>query len=123
MQFPSSSITLTIIAVIDMSAKITALCYQYSKAVKSAKDDIEPVQQKANDITLVLEKIRRLLDGHNKTRLSITLGLSDSLRECLGGLEELKVKLEPGEARKTINRVGLGALKSDLLSVRQLSSN
>jgi hypothetical protein len=101
----------SVIAVIDMSAKITALCYQYSKAVKSAKDDIERVQQKADDINLVLEKIKRLLDEHNKTRLSTTFGLSDSLRECLGELEELKVKLEPGKARKTMNRVGLRALK------------
>jgi hypothetical protein len=33
----------SVIAVIDMSAKIVSLCFQYSMAVKDAKDDIERV--------------------------------------------------------------------------------
>jgi hypothetical protein len=53
----------SVIAVIDISAKIASLCYQYSVAVKDAKDDIERVRRKISDITYILEKIKQLLDS------------------------------------------------------------
>ncbi|KAF1939402.1 hypothetical protein EJ02DRAFT_302446, partial [Clathrospora elynae] len=101
----------SVIAVIDISAKIAELCSWYFNAVKDAKDDVERVQRKVTDITLILKKIRGLLDGQDKTRLSTTHGLFDSLKQCLRELEDLKLKMEPGKARKTMRRVGLRALK------------
>jgi arginyl-tRNA synthetase len=101
----------SVIAVIDISAKIGSLCFQYSMAVKDAKDDIERVQRKVGDITHILEKIKQLLNSQDKTRLSTTQGLFDSLRQCLQELEDLKMKLEPGKGRKTMSRIGLRALK------------
>ncbi|KAF2030467.1 vegetative incompatibility protein HET-E-1 [Setomelanomma holmii] len=101
----------SVIAVIDMSAKIASLCFQYSMAVKDAKDDIERVQGRVGDITHILEKIKQLLDSQDKTRLSTTQGLSDSLRQCLGQLKDLKLKLDPGKTRKNMARLGLRALK------------
>jgi hypothetical protein len=53
----------SVIAVINISAKIASLCYQYSVAVKDAKDDIERVRRKVSDITYILEKIKQLLDS------------------------------------------------------------
>jgi hypothetical protein len=101
----------SVIAVVDMSAKIASLCFQYSMAVKDAKDDIERVQGRVGDITHVLEKIKQLLDSQDKTRLSTTDNLFSSLRRCLRELQDLKVKLEPGKGRKTMSRIGLRALK------------
>jgi hypothetical protein len=101
----------SVIAVIDISAKITAICYQYSIAVKDAKDDIERVQRKAGDIAHALEKLKQLLDSQDKTRLSSTHGLLDSLNQCLRELGGIKVKLDPGKARKTMSRIGFRALK------------
>jgi hypothetical protein len=101
----------SVIAVIDISAKITAICYQYSIAVKDAKDDIERVQRKAGDIAHVLEKLKHLLDSQDKTRLSSTHGLVDSLNQCLRELGDIKVKLDPGKTRKTMSRIGFRALK------------
>jgi hypothetical protein len=101
----------SVIAVIDISAKITSICYQYSIAVKEAKDDIERVQRKVSDITHILDKLRQLLDSQDKTCLSSTYGLLDSLRQCLRDLEDVKAKLEPGKSRKAISRFGFRALK------------
>ena len=56
----------SVIAVIDISAKIASLCYQYSVAVKDAKNDIARVQRKVSDITHILEKIKQLLDEGQK---------------------------------------------------------
>jgi hypothetical protein len=101
----------SVIAVIDISAKIVSLCYQYSVAVKDAKDDIERVRRKVSDITHILEKIKQLLNSRDKTRLSTTQDLFDSLKQCLGELKSLEGKLDPGKTRKTMSRFGLRALK------------
>ncbi|OAF98603.1 uncharacterized protein CC84DRAFT_1234386 [Paraphaeosphaeria sporulosa] len=101
----------SVIAVIDISAKIVSLCLQYSKAVRGAKDDIERVQGKVSDITHILEQIKQLLDSQDKTQLSATQGLFSSLTKCLKELENLQVELEPGKGRKTMSRIGFRALK------------
>ncbi|KAF2186021.1 hypothetical protein K469DRAFT_750009 [Zopfia rhizophila CBS 207.26] len=105
------SVAASVIAVINISAKITSLCFQYSVAVKDAEKDIERLQRKATDIKGVLEKIKRLLDGRDKAGLSTTYELSDSLAECFRQLEELKTELEPGKTRKAMSRFGVRALK------------
>ncbi|KAI9767392.1 MAG: hypothetical protein M1839_004511, partial [Geoglossum umbratile] len=99
------------IAVIDISAKILSLCFQYSVAVKDAKKDIERFQRKVTDIKAVLEKIKQLLDVPDRARLSTTHGLSNSLKECFRELEKLKAELEPGKTRKAVSRFGVRALK------------
>jgi hypothetical protein len=105
------SVAGSVIAIIDISAKITSLCFQYSKSVKDATNDIERVRRKVGDITYILETIKQLLDEQGQTHLSTTHGLSDSLSQCLQELENLKVKLEPGKTRKAMSRVGMRALK------------
>ncbi|KAI1669654.1 hypothetical protein L13192_07113 [Pyrenophora tritici-repentis] len=70
----------TVIAVTDISAKITAACYQYYTAVKDAKDDIERVQRKVGDITHILEKLKPLY-SQDKKRLSTSHGLYMDMEE------------------------------------------
>jgi hypothetical protein len=101
----------SVIAVIDMSAKITALCLQYSRAVKDAKNDIERIEKKVGDIMRVLKSIKKLLDGPHKARLSTTHGLFKSLKQCLRELQELEGELKPGKTRKTMSKFGVRALK------------
>ncbi|KAI9778859.1 MAG: hypothetical protein M1839_007822 [Geoglossum umbratile] len=101
----------SVIAVIDISAKISSLCFQYSVAVKDAKKDVERFQKKVTDIKAVLEKVKQLLDGQDRARLSTTHELSGSLKECLWELEELEAELEPGKTRKAMSRFGVRALK------------
>jgi hypothetical protein len=100
-----------VIAVVDISAKIASLCFQYSVAVKNAKEDIGRLQRKVNDIKDVLGEVQQLLDGRDKTRLSATNKLLDSLKECFLQLEELKTQLEPGKTRKAMSQFGVRALK------------
>jgi hypothetical protein len=105
----------SVIAVIDMSAKITALCFQYSIAVKDAKNDIERIKKKVGDIKRVLEGIKKLLDGPHQTRLSTTHDLFLSLEQCLQELGGLKFELESGKA---MSRFGARALKWPFTSKR-----
>ena len=103
--------TASVIAVIDLSAKIISLCLQYSAAVKNAKKDIERLHRTVSDIKDVFGQVKQLLDGRDKTLLSATHNLSDSLKECLLQLEELKTRLEPGKTRKSMSRFGVRALQ------------
>jgi len=73
----------SVIAVIDISAKVATLCFQYSAAVKDAIKDIQRLQKKVEDIRDILRELKRLLDGPDKTRLSATDKLAASLEECL----------------------------------------
>lgn len=101
----------SVVAVIDISAKITSLCFQYSVAVKNAKKDIERLQRKVSDIENILGEIKQLLDGRDKTLLSATRKLSGSLEQCFQQLVKLKTQLEPGKTRKAMSQFGVRALK------------
>jgi hypothetical protein len=105
----------SVIAVIDISAKIIALCFQYSIAVKDAKNDIERIKKKVGDVKRVLEGVKKLLDGPHKARLSTTHDLFMSLEQCLRELEGLKSELESGKA---MSRFGARALKWPFTSKR-----
>jgi predicted nucleic acid-binding Zn-ribbon protein len=101
----------SVIAVIDLSAKITALCSQYIAAVKDAKNDVERIRKKVGDIKQVVESIEKLLDGPHKAKISTTHGLFKSLKQCFGQLQQLEEQLKPGKTRKAMNRFGVQALK------------
>ncbi|KAF1965830.1 hypothetical protein BU23DRAFT_626770 [Bimuria novae-zelandiae CBS 107.79] len=110
----------SVIAVIDISAKVASLCFQYSVAVKHAKGDIERLQQKVNNINNVLEKLQQLLHKQDRSQLSTIRTLLDPLQRCSRELEELeatlKAKLELSRGRKAMQRFGIRALKWPLTS-------
>src|ERR1700722_7308998 len=102
----------SVIAVVDLSAKVASLCFQYLVAVKDAKEDIKRLQGEVNSIKDVLGGVKQLLDGlDDKMRLLVTQRLSNSLEDCFLQLEAVQKRLEPGGARKAMNRFGVRALK------------
>ena len=103
----------SLIAVIQISAKIASLCFQYSAAVKDANKDIERLQTKVADLKHVLGGMNQLLDldRRDKTRVSTVQTLAGSLKDCCLGLDALKTQLDPGKSRTTMGRLGLRALK------------
>jgi len=100
----------SVIAIIDISAKVASLCFQYSVAVKDAKNDIEHLGRTVTDVKNVLEAVKQLLDRENKTRLSTTHKLSNSLKEYLQELQAMQTQLKPGKTRKAMSRIGMRAL-------------
>jgi hypothetical protein len=84
----------SVVAVTDMSAKIASLCFQYTMAVKDAKNDVERIKKKVGDVRRVLEDVKKLLDRPHKARLSTTHDLFMSLEQSLQELGGLKSELE-----------------------------
>ena len=104
----------SVIAVIDISAKVASICFQYSVEVKHAKDDIERLHRKINEVKDVLKRLQQLLK-QDESRLSTTRTLLDPLQRCFQELNDLegklKAKLEPSLGRKAMQRFGMRALK------------
>jgi hypothetical protein len=51
----------SVIAVIDRSAKVVSLCFQYLNEVNDAKSDIERLRGELDILKIVLEDARQLL--------------------------------------------------------------
>ena len=73
----------SVVTVIEVSVKVASFCYQNSTAVKDAVEDIRRLQKKVEDIRDILRELKQLLDRPDKTRLSATRKLADSLTKCL----------------------------------------
>jgi hypothetical protein len=101
----------SIIAVVNLSAEIASRCFQYSVAVKNAKEDIGSLQREVSCIGDVLRGAGELLGGSGGVRLLTSQRLSDSLKGCFVQLGELNRRLEPSNTRKVMSRVGVRALK------------
>ena len=104
------SASASILTVIEISAKVSSLCFQYSVAIKSAKEDIERLQQKFKDIEAVLGHLRRLLERSDSTRVPVSRQLTASLQACLGQLQKLEKQLKPGKSHKVMRHFGARAL-------------
>lgn len=96
----------SVTAVVELSAKISLLCVRYVIAVNNAKKDIECLQRKVADLQAVLGGMKSLLDGVDKTRLSVADTLANSLKNCILQLGELETRLDPGESRNVMSRLG-----------------
>ena len=100
----------SIFTVIEVSARVSSLCFQYSVAVKDAKEDVERLQKKIADIEGVLGHVRQLLDQPDHSRVPVTRQLTASLQGCRGQLQELEKQLKPGKRQKAMSRLGARAL-------------
>ncbi|KAF5675931.1 hypothetical protein FDENT_9649 [Fusarium denticulatum] len=101
----------SVIAIIDLAAKVATLCFQYSTAVGNARADVAHLQSRLNDLDACLRGVHRILHGPNNQALPISRELIDSLNGCKSELAQVQNRLDPGKARKTMRRLGLRALK------------
>lgn len=72
----------SVIAVIEMSAKIASSCIRSSLAVKHAKDDIDRFRPEMNSITDLLEGVKRMLQRPDHVQLFTSIKLKDALSSC-----------------------------------------
>lgn len=107
----SLSAAASVIALIEISAKITSLCFQYSVSVKNAKKDIECLQGKVSNISNVFEQVQQLLDGRDEMEPDLPGSLKECLLQVEKQLKNLKTQLEPGKTRKAMSQIGVRALK------------
>lgn len=101
----------SVIAIVDLSAKVAKVCSDYSTAVGNASADITRLQSQLGNLGECLQGARRLLHGPNNQSLVTSQKLADSVDGCMSELDRVQNRLHPGKARKAMRRFGLRALK------------
>ncbi|KAM0257342.1 hypothetical protein ACHAQJ_004429 [Trichoderma viride] len=102
----------SVIAVIEISAKIIILCTEYIAAVANARADIKRLQDQVKSLEATLRHASHLLEQPNsQLLLSASRELDDPLMKCQDELQRLQAKLEPSAARKAMRRFSLRAIR------------
>lgn len=95
-------IAANVIAVVDISAQVAALCLQYSKEVVSARAAIQRLHSQVGALQRALRAAQRLIEGTKGDMLSSSRELVRSLHDCVADLEGVEKKLNQNPARVTM---------------------
>ncbi|KAK3333464.1 hypothetical protein B0T19DRAFT_354755 [Cercophora scortea] len=105
----------SIIAVVELAAKVASLCLEYSSAVKNARADIDRLRQQTNSLKTTVEGAQKLLQHPRTARLETLHKLRNALDETHPQLGNIAAKLEAnlhtGRKAKAMRHMGLRALK------------
>ncbi|SCO84451.1 related to RSA4-WD-repeat protein required for maturation and efficient intra-nuclear transport [Fusarium oxysporum] len=101
----------SVIAVVDLSAKVFSLCLQYSQEVKNAKDDIERLRKEVAAFQDSTKKLQALVEGPRGKELSTSQQLVSAIEDGRLKLEKLGQQLQPPTHRKVMSRLGARAFK------------
>ncbi|KAJ5633196.1 hypothetical protein N7490_009535 [Penicillium lividum] len=105
----------SIIAVIQLTGSVVAICGGYIQKVKYAKVDVITLQQAAEGLQPMLQDINRLLQNSNEKGLPTTSRLvsdiTDSLSDLQALLQSLNRRLESGVGKRSMRKFGLRAWK------------
>lgn len=101
----------SVIAVVDISAKIASLCLQYARQVKHAKDSINQLCSQVTDLGNASLALQKLLNGPHGSGLSVSQQLQGAITNSLSELRQVHDKLRPKSAREAMSRLGLRSLK------------
>ncbi|KPA35358.1 vegetative incompatibility protein het-e-1, partial [Fusarium langsethiae] len=104
-------VTSSVIAVVDLSAKVFSLCLQYSREVKNAKGDIERLCKEVAACQDTTEKLKALLEGPRGRELKASQQLASAIEDGHSTLGKLEQRLRHSTGRKVMSRFGMRALK------------
>jgi hypothetical protein len=99
----------SVIAVLDLSAKIAQWCIKYSLEVKDAKSDILRLHNEVKGLGKVVSDVQHLVTRADDADLSTLEKLQDAISVCHAQLQILEKTLDPGKARKAMSRFGVRA--------------
>ncbi|KAK6495503.1 hypothetical protein TWF481_002553 [Arthrobotrys musiformis] len=86
----------SVIALVEVAAKIGSFCAEYIKDVRSAKDDAKRIMEEAEIFSSLLIKVEKILTGPFGAKLKASQALEGTLRDSKKVLESLKSNLEQG---------------------------
>ncbi|KAM5358432.1 hypothetical protein ACJA88_015348 [Fusarium oxysporum] len=101
----------SVIAVVDLSAKVLSLCFQYSQAVKNAKYEIEKLCEEVAAFQATTKELQTLVEGPRGKELKASQQLKSVIEDGRSRLEKLEQQLQPSTGRKRMSRFSLRALK------------
>ena len=98
----------TILAVVQISARVLSLLSKYYRDVKDAKGKVKRISEEIETFQDVLQSVQKVIE-HSPSKLpAVSIAAIVQLQQYLSDLEE---KLNPPKRKKLMDRVGLRALK------------
>lgn len=107
----AAGLTSSVIAIVEISAKIASICLKYCKDVKHAKGDILRLIKQVEDLQDVASKLKDLLDGGHGRKLQTDRPLCSAVQTAQARLEKLAQQLGPSDGQRIMKRFGLRSLK------------
>ncbi|KAK5651140.1 hypothetical protein OQA88_13234 [Cercophora sp. LCS_1] len=105
----------SVIAVVELAAKVGPLCLEYSSAVKNARSDIERLKKHTDSLKTTAKGAQKVLQGPHGARLETSQKLRETLDNTHSQLDNISTKLEAklhtGRTASAMRRMGLRALK------------
>lgn len=102
----SIGLAASIVAIVELSAKIGKLCVKYYSGVKNAADDIARLQDEIAQSTAILKEAQQLLDGQDGAKLIASRNLCDGLEDSLEQFKTLESRLAPDKKSRVMRYVG-----------------
>lgn len=104
----------SVIAIIDISAKIFELCQTYVMAVKGARKDIQRLRDGVTSLQDVMTDVKDLEEDPSSSKRSVFSHLNQHngpVQQCERDLRRLIAQLEVGDGENKMRQIGLRALK------------
>jgi hypothetical protein len=101
----------SIIAVVDLSAKVGSLCLRYYREVAGARESIASLQRELVGLQDVLKRLETLLRRPDSASLTARPDISRALDDCQDQLNKLHKRLNLGKTQKAFSRFGVRALR------------
>ncbi|KAH2322655.1 hypothetical protein KXV29_002655 [Aspergillus fumigatus] len=101
----------SIIAVIQLTGSIVKLCGGYIRAVKDAREEILDLQRAITGLQGTIQNLQKFLQSNNGKVLPTSSRLVTNITDCLSDLQALKARLDAGNGKRLMRKVGLRALK------------
>ncbi|KAI8634011.1 hypothetical protein F5Y19DRAFT_470176 [Xylariaceae sp. FL1651] len=103
----------SIIAVVDISAKVGGFLVQYTKSVFRAKKEAEALLHQIQSLNKTSLRLQSLLQ-HDRDRLQASHELERDIKKCHGSLLNLQKQLDPETNRKLFQRLRWPFAKEEL---------
>lgn len=104
-------VTASVIAVVNMSAKVVGWCAKYAGDVKNSSNEKVRLLREVTELNYVAQKAKSFLEGPHGVRLQASTELLLAITVSESQLQQLERKLKTGAALHTTSGVGLRALK------------
>ncbi|KXJ88831.1 hypothetical protein Micbo1qcDRAFT_110993, partial [Microdochium bolleyi] len=100
----------SVMAVVELAAKVSKVCFTYIGEVLDARDDITRFREKVVNLEALLQTLHNVIRGSHATR-AIEGHLKTVLANPCQRLRDLEATLKPNTSRLIMSRVGVRALR------------
>ena len=101
----------SVIALIEISAKVASLCLDYCKSVFHAKDDIAGICRELINLEQVAYCAKQLFDSANSVNFKTSRQLFVTVQESCSALQALRNEMRPKTLQQALSRLGFQSLK------------